>query len=102
MSLSVQRPVVEQFSFNGKNIRAVHIKNVSQCSESMAVGYNDDDNARRAVRTHFPWKYRMPLGDAQNILKKEVDVDLLLREDIVFLKEPDLYCLLLRRKKPKA
>ena len=63
-----QRSVVESFKFNDKNIRVVHIKNVDQCfvgiDVSKAVDYNDDDNARRAVRTHVPGKYRMRLGDA--------------------------------------
>ena len=72
MSLSFQLSVVESSRFNGKNIRVVHIKNVGQCfvgiDVSKAVGYNDDDNARRAVRAHVPGKYRMRLGDAQNIL----------------------------------
>ena len=53
MSLSVQCSVVESFKFTGKNIRVVKIKNVGQCfvgiDVSKAVGYNDDDNARRAV-----------------------------------------------------
>ena len=104
MSLSVQRSVVESFKFNDKNIRVVHIKNVGQCfvgiDVSKTVGYNADDNASRAVWTHVPGKYRMRLGDAQNILRVEVDIDLL-REDIVLLKEPGLYCFLLRCKKPK-
>ena len=60
--------IVEQFSFNGKNIRVVHIKNVGQSlvgiDVSKAVSYNDDDNARRTVRMHVLGKYRMPLGDA--------------------------------------
>ena len=72
MSLSVQHSVVESFKFNDKNIRVVHIKNVGQCfvgiDVSRAVGYNDDDNARKAVWTHIPGKYRMRLRDAQNIL----------------------------------
>ena len=68
---------------------------------SKAVGYNDDDNAKRAVRTHVPGKYRMSLGDAQNILRREVDIDLS-KEDTVLLKEQGLYCFLLRCKKPKA
>ena len=37
---------------------------------SKAVGYNDDDNARTAVRTHVPGKYRIRLGDAQNMLRR--------------------------------
>ena len=82
MSLSVQRSVVESFKFNDKNIKVVHIKNVGQCfvgiDMSKAVGYNDDDNARRAVRTHVPGKYRMRLGDAQNVSRREVDIDLVI------------------------
>ena len=97
---------LESFKFNDKNIRVTHIKNVGQCfvgiDVSKAVGYNDDDNPRRAVRTHVPGKYRIRLGDAQNIFRKEVDTDLLPREDIVLLKEPGLYCFLLRCKKPNA
>ena len=68
---------------------------------SKAVGYNDDDNARTAVRTHVPGKYRIRLGDAQNMLRREVDIDLP-KGDTALLKEPSLYCFLLRCKKPKA
>ena len=104
MSLSVQHSVVESFKFNGKNIRVIHIKNVGQCfvgiDVSEAIGYNDDDNARRAVRTHVLGKYRMRLGDAQNILRREVDIDLP-KEDTVLLKEPGLYCFPLRRRKKR-
>ena len=105
MSLSVQRSVVESFKLNDKNIRVVHIKNVGQCfvgiDVSKAVGYNNDDNARRSVQTHVPGKYRMRLGDAQNILRREVDIDLP-KKDTVLLKESGLYCFLLRCKKPRA
>ena len=68
---------------------------------SKAVGYNDDHNARRVVRTHVPGKYSMRLGDAQNILRREIDIDLP-KEDTLLLKEPGLYYFLLRCKKPKA
>ena len=105
MSFSVQLSVVESFKFNDKNKRVVHIKNEGQCFVGIdvpkAVGYDDDDKTRRAVRMHVPGKYRMHLGDAQNVLRREVDIDLP-NEDIVLLKEPDLYCFLLHCKKPKA
>ena len=105
MFLSVECSVVESFKFNGKNIRVVHIKNVGQCfvdiDVSKAVDYNDNDNARRAVQTHVPGKYMMHLGDAQKILRREVDIDLP-KEDTVLLKKTELYCFLLRFKKPKA
>ena len=106
MSLSFQRSVVESFKFNGKNIRVVHIKNVGQCfvdiNVSKAVGYNDADNARKAVRTYVSGKYRMRLGDTQNMLRTEVNIDPLPREDTVLLNKPGLYCFLLRCKKHKA
>ena len=38
----------------------------------------------------------MRLGDTQNILRTKVDIDLL-RKDIVLLKEPGLYCVVLPR-----
>ena len=83
-----------------------HIKTVGQCfvgiDVSRAVGYNDDDNTRRAVRIHIPGRCRMRLEDAQNILRAEVNIDLRLRQDIVLLKESGLYCFLLRCKKPRA
>ena len=105
MSLSAQRSVVESFKFNDKNIRVVHIKNVRQCfmgiDVSRAVSNNDDGSTRMVVRTHVPEKYKTCLGDAQNILRTEVNIDLL-KEEIVLLKEPGLYCFLLRCKNPKA
>ena len=58
MILSVQRSVVESFSFNRKNVSSVHVPDVGQClvakDVSKAVGHNDDGNARRAVQTHIP------------------------------------------------
>ena len=105
MSLSVQRSVVESFSFNGKNVHSVHVPDVRQClvakDVAKAVGYNDDDNAKRAVRTHVPEKYSMHLGDAKNVLKEEVIIDLL-HPDTILLKEPGLYCFLLRCKRDEA
>ena len=93
------------FRFNDKNITVIHIKNVGQCfagiDVSNATGYNDDYNARRVFPTHLPGKYRMRLGDAKNILRREVDIDLP-KEEMVLLKEPGLFSFLLRSKKPKA
>ena len=77
MSLSVQCSVVESFKFNGKKIWVARMKNVGQCflsiDVSKAIGYDDDDKARRAVQAHVPGKYRMRLGDAQNISGRKVD-----------------------------
>ena len=85
-------------------MRVIHIENVGTyfvgIDLSKAVSYNDDDNARRVVRTLVLGKYRMRLGDVQNILWKEVDVDLS-KEDTVLFKELGLYWFLFRWKKPK-
>ena len=43
----------------------------------------------------------MRLGDAQNVLRREVNIDLV-KEDTVLLKESDLYGFLMRCKKPKV
>ena len=43
----------------------------------------------------------MRKGDVNNVLKGEVTIDLP-QEDMVLLKQPSLYCFLLRCKKPKA
>ena len=58
-----------------------------------AVGYNDDDNARRAVRSHVPEKYGMRLEDVKNVLRPEVNIDM------VLFKEPGLYPLSLKMQK---
>ena len=83
--------------------RVVQIKNVGQCSVGLdvseAVGYNDDENARRAVQLHVTGKYRMCLRDAKKISRIEVDIDLP-KEDMVLLKEPGFYCFLLCYEKP--
>ena len=83
----------------------MHVPDVGQClvakDVSKAVGYNDDDNARRAVRTLVPGRYRMRLGDAKNVLRGEVNIDLL-HPDTILLKEPGLYCFLLRYKRNEA
>ena len=83
----------------GKNVRSVHIPDVGQCpvakDASKAVGYNDDGNVMRAIGTHVPGKYRVRLGDAKNVLRNRVNIDLL-QPDMVLMKEPGLYYFWLR------
>ena len=105
MSLSIQRSIVEEFHFNDQKVRSVHIQGKGEClvstNASKAVGYNDADNARKAIQTHVPETYRMRLGDIKNILKGKVNIDLP-QEDRVLLKEPGFYYFLLRCKKDEA
>ena len=66
MSLSVQRSVVESFSFNGKNVRSVHVPDVGQSLAAKdlytAVGY-DKENGVKTMQRLFPEKYKMRLRD---------------------------------------
>ena len=80
MSVSIQQSVVEQFTFNGNNVRSVHVRGVGECliacNVYRAVGYKDDDNGRRAVRRHVPERYRVRFGDVEEDLRGEVRSDL--------------------------
>ena len=53
------------------------------------VGYNGEDIATRTVRTHFPGKYRMLLGDSKNVLRGGINIEPLY-PDRVLLKEAGL------------
>ena len=90
MSLSVQHSVVESFSFNGKNIRAVHVPGLGECpvgiDVSRAIGYVDDNNGRRAIKRHVPQKYMIWLEDVKGIVKRQVWSDEL-QDDAILLKE---------------
>jgi len=105
MSVSIQRSVVEQFSFNGENVRSVYVKGEGECLVARdvcrAVGYNDNGNGKRAIRLHVPEEYKVRLSDAISNLEKGVKIDPL-HQDTILLKEPGLYCFLLRCGKDEA
>ena len=98
MSVSIQRSVVEQFSFNGKNVRSVYVEGEGECLVARdvwrAVGY-DEQSGVQAIQRLVPRKYRRRFGD---ILVKNDQ----LHHNTVLLKEPGLYCFLLRCKRPEA
>ena len=105
MSLSVQHPVVESFSFRGKNVRSVHVPDLGEClvgiDVSRAIGYAEDNNSRRAIKRHVPQKYMMRFEDVQGIVEIHVRSDVP-QDDAILLKKPGLYCFLLRCKMPRA
>ena len=105
MSLLVQRPVIESFEFNDKHVRSVYVKNVGQCLVSKdvyeAIGYEKEDGIK-AMQWLVPEKYKIRLGDVQVGLKEGVDNYVQTQPHTMLLKEPGLYCFLLRCKKPKA
>ena len=103
MSLSVQRSFVEQFSFNGKKVQSVHVKG-EECLVSrdvyMAIEY-EEENGKRTIRNLVPSKYKLRFGDVKHSLNQQEYI-FLLHKDTALLKEPGLYCFLLRCKKPEA
>ena len=105
MSLSVQRSVVESFSFMGKNMRSVHVPDLGEClvgiDVSRAIRYVDENNGRRTIKRHVPQKYTMRFEDVKDIVERHVRSDVP-KDDAILLKEPGLYCFLLRCKMPGA
>ena len=105
MSLSVQRSVVEPFSFRGKNVQSVHVLDLGEClvglDVSRAIGYFDDNNGRRAIKRHVIHKYTMQFEDVKDTVERHVRLDVP-QDDAILMKEPSLYCFLLRCKIPGA
>ena len=102
--LSIQRSVVESFSFRGKNVQSMHVSDLGEClvgiDVSRAIGYADDNNGRRAIKSHVPQKYMMRFEDVKDIVERRyVHLDVP-QDDAILLKEPSLYCFLLRCKMP--
>ena len=102
MSLSVKRSVVEQFSFNGKKVQSVHVKG-EECLVSrdvyMAIGY-EQENGKKAIQNLVP-EYKLRFVDVKLSLNQGDDI-FPLHKDTVLLKEPGLYCFLLRCKRIEA
>ena len=69
---------------------------------SRAIEYADDNNGRRAIKRHVPQKYLMRFEDVKDIVeRRHVRLDVP-QDDALLLKEPGLYCFLLRSKMPGA
>ena len=104
MSFSVKRSVAESFNFNGKHVRSVNVKDVVQCLVSKdvyeAIGYEKEDGVK-AMQRLVPEKYKTRLGDARVDLEV-VDNSVYTQPNTLLLREPGLYCFLLRCKRDKA
>ena len=105
MSLSVQRSAIKSFSFRSKNVRSVHVPGMGEClvgiDVSRTIGYTDDNNSRRAIKRHVPQKYMMRFEDVKDTVEKHVQSDMP-QNDAILLKEPGIYCFLLRCRMSKA
>ena len=104
MSLSIQRTAVEQFNFQGKSVRSVHVQGTGECLVAndvwRAVGYDRDFGLKQMQRL-VPKRYKMRLGDALPDMEG-VDKCVHTQPNTVLLKEAGLYCFLLRCGKPEA
>ena len=103
MSLSVQRLVAEQFNFKGNKVQSVYVKG-EECLVSrdvyMAIGY-EEENGKKAIQNLVPSKYKLLIGGVKPSLNQGEDI-FLLQKDTALLKEPRLYCFLLRCKRDEA
>ena len=104
MSLLVQRSVVESFKFNDKHVRS-YVKDVGKCLASKdfyeAIGYKKEHGVK-ATKWLVPENYKIQIGDAQVDFEENVDNSVYTQPNTMLLKEPGLYCFLLRCKKRKA
>ena len=105
MSLSVQRSAIKSFSFRSKNVQSVHVPGMGEClvgiDVSRTIGYTDDNNSRRAIKRHVPQKYMMRFEDVKDTVERHVQSDMP-QNDAILLKEPGIYCFLLRCRMSKA
>ena len=62
---------------------------------------NGSNRAKKAIQNLVANKYKLLLGDVKLSLNQREEI-FQLHKDIVSLKEPGLYCLLLHCKKPEA
>ena len=85
-------------------MRSVHVKDVGQCLVSKdvyeAIGYEKEDGVK-AMQRLVPEKYKTRLGNARVDLEV-VENSVYTQPNTLLLKEPGLYCFLLRCKRNKA
>ena len=102
MSLLFQCSVVKQFNFNGKTFQSVHV-NREECLVSrdvnMAIEFKEE-NGKKAIENLVTKKF-LCLRDVNTSLNQGEDI-FLLHKHTVLLKEPGLYCFLLRCKKSET
>ena len=100
MSVSVQCSIVESFNFNNNYVRSVYVKGTGQCLVSKdvyeAIGYGKEDGLK-AIQRLVSEKYKIQFGNAQVDLREVVD-----HPNTMLLKEPGLYCFLMRCKRDEA
>ena len=66
----------------------------------MAIEY-EEENGKRTIQNLVPSKYKLRFGDVKLSLNQREDI-FLLHKNTVLLKEPGLYCFLLRCNMPEA
>ena len=86
-------------------MRSVHVPDLGErlvgIDVSRAIGRVDDNNGRTAIKIHVPQKYTMRFEDVKDIVDRHVRSDVP-QGDAILLKEPVLYCFLLRCKMPEV
>ena len=90
MSISVQRSVVEQFSFTGKKVQSVHVKG-EECLVSRdvykTIGW-EEEKGKKAIQNLLPGKYKLHFGDIKPSLNQREDI-LALHKNTGKLKQRD-------------
>ena len=91
MSLSVQRSVAEQFSFNRKKKFSQFKSRGEECLVSrdvyMAIGY-EEEKGKKAIQNLVPSKYKLRFRDVKFSLNQREGI-FQLHKDTVLLKKLD-------------
>ena len=102
--VSIKRSIFEEFNFKDKIVRSVYVQGDGECIFASdvyrGVGYERKAGIK-AINRLVPEKYRMRYGDVMSrcrVVPKSGDPP----PDSVLLKEPGLYCFLLRCDKEDA
>ena len=88
-----------QFKFNGKKLRSFYVNGESLLIAKdvcLAVGYSEKA-IHNAIDKHVPPKYKLRFADIKGFSILTVPSNA--QPQQILLKEPGLYCLLLRSKK---
>ena len=92
----------EQFSFNGKNVRSFYVNGeplLMAKDVCLAIGYSKKA-IHHAIEAHVPSKYKLRFSDIKGTVDLTIPSNV--QPEQILLKEPGLYCLLLRSKKDEA
>ena len=85
MSLAIRCSFIENFKFNGEEVRSLYVADVGQClvaTDVYRVVWYDGEDGKKAMQRVVPEKYKMRAGDVIKRMEKG-DISVPLHPDTV-------------------